>query len=62
MSAGNDGQFHGARQRQSDLVDIGFANVRIENPLQHHRHRTCQLERQVYVGVQSDPVQHGLVP
>jgi hypothetical protein len=36
VRAGDDGLVYGARQLQPNAVDVGFANVQVEDPLQHN--------------------------
>ena len=46
VCAGDDGPVHGARQPRPDAVDVGFADVRVEDPLQHDVPRACRVDRQ----------------
>ena len=52
MDPEDDESFYGPRKWQSDPMDIGFADILIEDPLQYHRRRPSQLEGQVYIGIQ----------
>ena len=44
------------------MVDVGFADVRVENPLQHHHPRPRAMERGAGVGVQGCDDPHGRIP
>jgi hypothetical protein len=59
--ARDDGQVHGVRQLRPDAVDVGFADVRVEDPLQHHVARARGVDRRRRVVVQGIAVQHGPV-
>ena len=40
----DDGQVHCARQPRPRAVNVGFADVRVEVPLQHHVARVCRVD------------------
>jgi hypothetical protein len=59
---GDNGQVHGARQLRPDAVDVGFADVRVEDLLQHYVAWARRVDRRRRVVVQEVVVQHSLVP
>ena len=57
----DDGPVHGARQPRADAVDAGSADVRAQDPLQHHVARARRVDRR-RAAAQGAALQHGPVP
>jgi hypothetical protein len=61
VSARDNRQVYSARQLQPDVVDVGFADVRVKDLLQHYVARARRVNRQQRVVVQGIAVQYSLV-
>jgi hypothetical protein len=62
VCAGDDRLVYSARQLQPNVVDIGFVDVRVEDPLQHYVARARRVDGRQRVVIQGVAVYYSVVP